>query len=130
MDFNVNLYLIDLIAKANEANVEMANIMARDDIWGHGVEQPMCLLTDVNLDQCEFMGMEQQHLKINCGQYDIVLFNVPELTDKLLRNEKYDLDVVGTFSVDKSYNVGRLQFMATDYELKPYTKKTVWDLVF
>ena len=76
------------------------------------------------------MGTEQQHLKINCGQYDIVLFNVPELTDKLLRNEKYDLDVVGTFSVDKAYNVGRLQFMVTDYELKPYTKKTVWDLVF
>ena len=130
VDFNVNLYLIDLIAKANDVNIEIANIMARDDIWGHGVEQPVCLLTDINLDQCEFMGTEQQHLKINCGQYDIVLFNVPELTDKLLRNEKYDLDVVGTFSVDKAYNVGRLQFMVTDYELKPYTKKTVWDLVF
>ena len=52
------------------------------------------------------------------------------LKDSNVLNEKYDLDVVGTFSVDKAYNVGRLQFMVTDYELKPYTKKTVWDLVF
>ena len=130
VDFNVNLYMIDLIAKSSEVNLEIAQIMARDDIWGHGVDQPLALLTDISTDQCEYMGAEQQHLKINCGQYDVVFFNVPELTEKLLNNEKYNIDVVGTFSIDKSYNVGRLQFMVSDYDLKPYVKKTIWDLTF
>ena len=76
------------------------------------------------------MGNEQQHLKINCGKYDVLLFNVPELTEQLSQGEKFDLDAVGEFSVDKSFNVGRLQFVVNDFELKEYTSKTVWDLVF
>ena len=130
VDFNVNLYMIDLIAKYNELNIPMAEVTAREDIWGHGVDKPMALLTDIPTDQYDFMGNEQQHLKINCGKYDVLLFNVPELTEQLSQGEKFDLDAVGEFSVDKSFNVGRLQFVVNDFELKEYTSKTVWDLVF
>ena len=130
VDFNVNLYMIDLMAKYNELNIPMAEITAREDIWGHGVDKPMALLTDIPTDQYDFMGNEQQHLKINCGKYDVLLFNVPELTEQLSQGEKFDLDAVGEFSVDKSFNVGRLQFVVNDFELKEYTSKTVWDLVF
>lgn len=130
VDFNVNLYMIDLIAKYNELNIPMAEIIAREDIWGHGVDKPMALLTDIPTDQYDFMGNEQQHLKINCGKYDVLLFNVPELTEQLSQGEKFNLDAIGEFSVDKSFNVGRLQFVVNDFELKEYTSKTVWDLVF
>ena len=130
VDFNVNLYLVDLIAKYNELNIPMAEVTAREDIWGHGVDKPVALLTDIPTDQYDFMGNEQQHLKINCGKYDVLLFNVPELTEQLSQGEKFDLDAVGEFSVDKSFNVGRLQFVVNDFELKEYTSKTVWDLVF
>lgn len=130
VDFNVNLYMIDLIAKYNELNIPMAEITAREDIWGHGVDKPVALLTDIPTDQYDFMGNEQQHLKINCGKYDVLLFNVPELTEQLSQGEKFDLDAVGEFSVDKSFNIGRLQFVVNDFELKEYTSKTVWDLVF
>lgn len=130
VDFNVNLYMVDLIAKYNELNIPMAEVTAREDIWGHGVDKPVALLTDIPTDQYDFMGNEQQHLKINCGKYDILLFNVPELTEQLSQGEKFDLDAVGEFSVDKSFNVGRLQFVVNDFELKEYTSKTVWDLVF
>ena len=130
VDFNVNLYMIDLMAKYNELNIPMAEITAREDIWGHGVDKPVALLTDIPTDQYDFMGNEQQHLKINCGKYDVLLFNVPELTEQLSQGEKFDLDAIGEFSVDKSFNVGRLQFVVNDFELKEYTSKTVWDLVF
>lgn len=130
VDFNVNLYMVDLIAKYNELNIPMAEVTAREDIWGHGVDKPVALLTDIPTDQYDFMGNEQQHLKINCGKYDVLLFNVPELTEQLSQGEKFDLDAVGEFSVDKSFNVGRLQFVVNDFELKEYTSKTVWDLVF
>ena len=130
VDFNVNLYLVDLIAKYNELNIPMAEITAREDIWGHGVDKPMALLTDIPTDKYDFMGNEQQHLKIDCGKFDVLLFNVPELTEQLGQGQKFDLDVIGEFSVDKSFNVGRLQFVANDFELKEYTSKTVWDLVF
>lgn len=130
VDFNVNLYMIDLIAKYNELNIPMAEVTAREDIWGHGVDKPIALLTDIPTDQYDFMGNEQQHLKINCGKYDVLLFNVPELTEQLSQGEKFDLDAIGEFSVDKSFNVGRLQFVVNDFELKEYTSKTVWDLVF
>ena len=130
VDFNVNLYMIDLIAKYNELNIPMAEVTAREDIWGHGVDKPVALLTDIPTDQYDFMGNEQQHLKINCGKYDVLLFNVPELTEQLSQGEKFDLDAIGEFSVDKSFNVGRLQFVVNDFELKEYTSKTVWDLVF
>ena len=130
VDFNVNLYMVDLIAKYNELNIPMAEIAAREDIWGHGVDKPIALLTDIPTDKYDFMGNEQQHLKIDCGKYDVILFNVPELTEQLGQGNKFDLDAVGEFSVDKSYNVGRLQFVVNDFELKEYTSKTVWDLVF
>lgn len=130
VDFNVNLYLVDLIAKYNELNIPMAEITAREDIWGHGVDKPMALLTDIPTDKYDFMGNEQQHLKIDCGKFDVLLFNVPELTEQLGQGQKFDLDVIGEFSIDKSFNVGRLQFVANDFELKEYTSKTVWDLVF
>jgi single-stranded-DNA-specific exonuclease len=130
VDFNVNLYLVDLIAKYNELNIPMAEITAREDIWGHGVDKPAALLTDIPTDKYDFMGNEQQHLKIDCGKYDVILFNVPELTEQLGQGNKFDLDAVGEFSIDKSYNVGRLQFVVNDFELKEYTSKTVWDLVF
>ena len=130
VDFNVNLYLVDLIAKYNELNIPMAEITAREDIWGHGVDKPVALLTDIPTDKYDFMGNEQQHLKIDCGKFDVLLFNVPELTEQLGQGQKFDLDVIGEFSVDKSFNVGRLQFVANDFELKEYTSKTVWDLVF
>ena len=130
VDFNVNLYLVDLIAKYNELNIPMAEITAREDIWGHGVDKPMALLTDIPTDKYDFMGNEQQHLKIDCGKFDVLLFNVPELTEQLGQGQKFDLDVIGEFSVDKSFNVGRLQFVVNDFELKEYTSKTVWDLVF
>lgn len=130
VDFNVNLYLVDLISTYNELNIPMAEITAREDIWGHGVDKPVSLITDIPTDKFDFMGNEQQHLKIDCGKYDVILFNVPELTEQLGQGQKFDLDAVGEFSVDKSYNVGRLQFVVNDYELKEYTSKTVWDLVF
>lgn len=130
VDFNVNLYLIDLLAKYNEVNIPMARIMARDDIWGHGVDKPQAIITDISTDKYTLMGNEQQHIKIDCGQYDVILFNVPDLTEKLSQGEKFDLDIEGDFSIDKSYNIGRLQFVVNDYDIKPYTKKTVWDLVF
>lgn len=130
VDFNVNLYLVDLITKYNELNVPMAEITAREDIWGHGVDKPVALLTDIPTDKYDFMGNDQQHLKIDCGKYDVLLFNVPELTEQLSQGEKFDLDAIGEFSVDKSFNVGRLQFVVNDFELKEYTSKTVWDLVF
>ena len=72
------------------------------------------------------MGDRQQHLKINCDTYDIVLFGVPDLTEQLIGNKPFNLDVVGEFSIDRD----RLQLVVTDYDLKPYVKKTVWDMVF
>ena len=104
--------------------------MAREDIWGHGVEKPSALVTDIPSESYEIMGNNDQHLKIDCGRYDVVMFNVPELTQKLIRGEKFSVDAIGDFSTDQSYNVGRLQFVVKDYEEKPYVQKTVWDMVF
>ena len=130
VDFNVNLYLVDLIAKYTELNLNIARVMAREDVWGHGVEKPSAILTDIPTDKYELMGADQQHLKIDCGHYDVVLFNVPEITEPLIQGNKVNLDVVGDFSIDTAYNVGRLQFVVNDYDIKPYTQKTVWDMVF
>ena len=44
------LYMIDLIAKYNELNIPMAEVTAREDIWGHGVDKPIALLTDIPTD--------------------------------------------------------------------------------
>ena len=130
VDFNVNLYLVDLISKYNEVNKEIATIMARDNLWSHGVEKPMAVITDVPGTNVELMGTEGQHLKINCGNYDVVMFNVPELTAEFERGNKYNLDVVGEFDIDKSYNVGRLQFIVKDYNTTEYVPQSIWDVAF
>ena len=130
VNFNVNSYDVDLISKYNELNIPMAEIMGRDDVWCHGVEKPLAVITNISTDRYNLMGNEQQHLKIDCGNYDILFFNVPDLTTKLINGEKFDIDAIGDFSIDMAYNIGRLQFVVKDFNLKPYTKKTVWDLVF
>ena len=126
IDFNTNLYLVDLITKYNELNLKVAKVMAEDNVWCHGVEKPLAVLTDIPVENYMIMGDRQQHLKINCDTYDIVLFGVPDLTEQLIGNKPFNLDVVGEFSMDRD----RLQLVVTDYDLKPYVKKTVWDMVF
>ena len=130
IDFNTNLYLIDLIANYKQVQTKIAEVFAADDVWSHGVDKPLALLTDIPTDHYEVMGAEGHHLKINCGQYDMVLFNAPELTQKLEAGEKYNLTVVGEFDIDKAYNIGRLQFIVKDYELTEHTAQTIWDYAF
>lgn len=130
IDLNANLYMVDMIANYKKVNKEIAKIMAADDIWAHGVDKPLAVITDIPTNQYELMGDKEQHIKIDCGNYDVVMFNVPELTDKLKKGEKYNIQVVGEFDIDKAYNIGRLQFIANDYELDDYTEQTIWDYVF
>lgn len=131
LDFNSNLYIVDLISDYDKLNIENARIMGRDDIWGHGVDKPQVVINNAPIDKYELMGKEQEHLKIDCGKYDIVLFNVPELTKKLLNGEKYDINIIGEFDIDKAYNIGRLQCIANDYELSEFTPRNpMMDLVF
>ena len=130
IDFNVNLYLVDMISRYNLVNKEIAAIMARDNVWSHGVEKPLGVITDIPSSKYELMGAEGQHLKIDCGNYDVVMFNVPELAEDLRNGNKYNLDVVGEFDVDKSYNIGRLQFIVKDYELKEHIANDIWDMAF
>lgn len=76
------------------------------------------------------MGAEEQHIKIDCGNYDLVMFNEPELAQRLKDGEKFNINAVGEFDVDQAYNVGRLQFMVKDYEITDYTPQTIWDYAF
>lgn len=130
IDLNANLYMVDMVANYKKVNREIAKIMAADNIWAHGVDKPMAVLTDIPTNQYELMGDKEQHIKIDCGNYDAVMFNVPELSGKLKDGEKYNIDVVGEFDIDKAYNIGRLQFIVNDYELRDYTEQTIWDYVF
>ena len=130
IDFNVNLYMVDLESRYNLLNKEIATIMAKDNIWAHGVEKPLAVLKDIPSDNFELMGNEQQHIKINCGSYDVIIFNNKTLADELSNSKKYDIDAVGEFDIDKSYNIGRLQFIVKDYDLKKHTEQSIWDYVF
>ena len=130
IDFNVNLYMVDLESRYNLLNKEIAVIMAKDNIWAHGVEKPLAVLKDIPSDNFELMGNEQQHIKINCGSYDVIIFNNKTLADELSNGQKYDIDAVGEFDIDKSYNIGRLQFIVKDYDLKKHTEQSIWDYVF
>lgn len=130
IDFNVNLYMVDMISRYNLVNKEIATIMARDNIWSHGVEKPLGVITDIPTDRFELMGAEGQHIKINCDKYDVVMFNEPELAEALSNGEKYNLDVVGEFDIDKSYNIGRLQFIVKDYDTKEHVAQNIWDMAF
>lgn len=129
-NFNENIYNVDLVSKASNLNIEVAKIISRDDIWCHGVEKPLAAITDIPSDDFNIMGNDQQHLKINCGNFDVVLFGVPDLTKRLLNKEKFNLDIIGEFSVDLDYEVGRLQIIAKDYKINPYKEKTIWDMAF
>lgn len=130
VDFNTNLYLVDFVSAYTGVNKEIAKIMGADDIWSHGVEKPLGVINKIPTQKYELMGATGQHIKIDCGGYDVVLFNVPQLVEKLEKGEKYNLEVVGEFDVDKSYNIGRLQFIAKDYELQPYEAPTIWEYAF
>lgn len=130
IDFNVNLYIVDLESRYNLLNKDIAEIMAKDNIWSHGVEKPLGVLTDIPTVNAEFMGNDQQHIKINCGSYDVIIFNDKSLADKLDNGEKYNIDAIGEFDIDKSYNIGRLQFIVKDYNLKDYTEQSIWDYAF
>lgn len=130
IDFNVNLYEVDLIADYMDVNKEIAKTIAADDVWAHGVDKPLAVLKDISSDKYVTMGGAGQHVKIDCGSYDVVMFNVPKLAEMLESGEKCNLDVVGEFDVDKAFNVGRLQFMVKDYDIKEYKPRDAWEYVF
>ena len=130
VDLNVNLYMVDLIASYKAVQPQIAEVMAADDVWGHGVDKPLAVLTDIPTDNYEVMGTDGQHIKINCGKFDIVMFNVPDLVTALDNGEKYNISAIGEFDIDKAYNIGRLQFMVKDYELGEHTTQTIWDRAF
>ena len=122
--------MVDFIAKYNNINFDNALVLSRDDIWCHGVEKPLAVLTDLPSTKYEVMGDKQEHLKFNCGRYDIIMFYQPKLVEKLLSGNKYTIDVIGEFSIDKTYNVGRLQLIVKDFNLKEYKEETAWDIIF
>jgi single-stranded-DNA-specific exonuclease len=130
IDLNANLYMVDMIADCKAVNIDVAEIMAADDIWAHGVDKPQAIIKNVPADKYELMGTEQQHIKIDCGKYDVVIFNAPDLAATLESGEKYNLTVAGEFDIDKAYNIGRLQFIVKDYELTDYTPQSIWDYAF
>ena len=130
IDLNANLYMVDMIADCKAVNIDVAEIMAADDIWAHGVDKPQAIIKNIPTDKYELMGTEQQHIKIDCGKYDVVIFNAPDLAATLESGEKYNLTVAGEFDIDKAYNVGRLQFIVKDYELTDYTPQSIWDYAF
>ena len=130
IDLNANLYMVDMITDCKAVNIEVAEIMAADDIWAHGVDKPQAIIKNIPTDKYELMGTEQQHIKIDCGKYDVVIFNAPDLAATLESGEKYNLTVAGEFDIDKAYNVGRLQFIVKDYELTDYTPQSIWDYAF
>lgn len=87
LDFNNNLYKVDFISKYNNLNLENARILSRDDIWCHGVEKPIAVLTDIPIEDFKTMGAENKHVKINCGNYDVIIFNDSKLSNDLLNNK-------------------------------------------
>jgi len=123
LDFSNNFYKVDSIADFKQVNIENATIMARDDIWCHGVEKPICAIENIPTKKFEIMGTENQHVKIDGGKYDIVIFNAPELAKDLLMNKRYNITAIGEYDVDKSYNIGRLQFIVKDYALFPFEEE-------
>lgn len=129
-NFNENVYNVELESSVRELNIEAARIFGRDDIWCHGVEKPNAVITDIPSTNYQCMGTELQHVKIDCGKFDVVIFNDKKLSEALQNGEKYNLSAVGEFDIDKSYNIGRLQFVVKEYELKEYTDIPIWDYVF
>ena len=129
-DLNDSLYLVDFVSVANGVNRLLAEVMAEDSIWGHGVEKPLCAITGISSTRHSLMGNDSQHIKIDCGSYDVIMFNEPELSEMLMNGEHTNLDVVGEFSVDQAYNIGRLQFIVKDYELKDYLPESIHTMVF
>lgn len=130
IDFNVNLFMVDLVANYKQVDKDIANLMASDNIWAHGVDKPLAVIKDVPNDKYTLMGAEEQHIKIDCGNYDMVIFNAPKLAQQLKDGEKFNINAVGEFDIDKAYNIGRLQFMVKEYELTDYTPQTIWDYAF
>ncbi len=130
IDFNTNLYFVEMESRYNLIKADTAQLFSREDIWGQGVDKPMAILKEIPTDNYELMGADQQHIKINCGNYDVIIFKAPELAEKLIEGNKYSLDVVGEFSVDQSFNVGRMQFVSKDYNMNEYKNKTIYDFVF
>ena len=56
-----------------------------DEITG---DLPMMMGEDAEDLPFEIMGNNNQHLKIDCGKFDLVAFNVPSLTNDLIKGEK------------------------------------------
>lgn len=130
IDFHNSFYEVDLISNPSALNVAVAKTFGRDDIWAQGIEKPLAVLEDISTVNHEFMGKEQQHLKISCGKFDVIIFNCPELTKEIQEGNKYSITAVGEFGIDTSYNIGRLQYIVNDYTLTPLQEYNVMDMIF
>lgn len=114
-DLNTSTYEVDLISKWNEVNKPIATIFAKDEIWCNGVSAPLAVIKDISTTRKIVMGSERKHCKFHCGDYDIVIFNCPELIEKMDK-EDGTLTVVGTFGWNTYNGEKTLQLIAENYE--------------
>lgn len=116
VDFGSQFYEVELNLPLREFTPDIGAVFAAEDIWGSGVEQPYVRLSDIDPSRMEVMGKEEEHLKINSPKIDIVIFNCPELIEKLRENSNLNLSVIGQLTWNAWSGERRLQLMADDYQ--------------
>ena len=79
------------------------------DVWGHGVEQPLIAIEDIEIksNEIEIIGKKSNTLKITLDGIEFIQFNVDENSELLKQSSSWDesdktflLDIIGTCNVN------------------------------
>lgn len=129
IDFDNQLFTVEASVPCRPFNINLGKLFAAEDIWGSGIERPLMRITGIDCIGSEFMGREGQHIKIITPNIDIVIFDDPELVNKLKTSKNYSMNAIGSISWNDWEEQPKLQMIVEGYELeeKPENLWTIYD---
>lgn len=121
-----DVYDVDFVISSNNINKELIlNIDKYNDIWSHGIEEPLIAFTNISLntENIKIMGEKQNTIKFTYKNIDFIKFGCSEEEITKIKNGiSIELDVVGKCSKNEYNGNTTPQVIISDFNIKKSKK--------
>lgn len=125
VDFNENVYEVDLIAKGD--NPYLADIIIQlaelDAVWGQGIEEPLIVIEDIalNRNSVQAIGANKDTIKFTVGGVTFIKFKDAKFLEKLTENLTMKITILGKANLNEFMGNISPQIFIENYEIKDTT---------
>lgn len=125
VDFNENVYEVDLIINAEDNNlgkiiIGLGNL---SNIWGQGIEEPLLAIENLNLSNrdVQIIGNDKTTIKFTINGIAYIKFKDEEFIEKVLKNNTMKMTILGRANINEWMGNVTPQILIENYEIQDTT---------